>query len=183
MTAHLGRARYLRIADELRREILRGSLTPGSALPSIAELIERYDTSSTTVRQAIGVLRNEGLVYGQQGKGIFVRADRPRYRRFLGDLYGNRPHSSPLAATIEQAGATPRWTNRSRRTDASTTTAERLRIDPGDPVMETEYTFLADDEPIMLSTSFEPLALTAGTPIEYPDSGDATGVVARFESI
>lgn len=49
--------------------------------------------------------------------------------------------------------------------------------------MRTAYRFLADDEPIQLSTSWEPLAITAGTPVEWPEAGDAVGVVARLDSI
>jgi DNA-binding GntR family transcriptional regulator len=183
LTEYFGRPLYLQIADDLRREILRGVRSPGSALPSITELVQQYETSTTTVRQAFNVLRSEGLTYGQQGKGTFVRQDRPRYHRFLGDLYGRRPQGSPMAAIIEHAGATPRWEHRSSRAAATPAIADRLRLEPGDPVMITDYTFLADDEPVMLSTSYEPLALTRGTGIEVPDSGETTGVIARFSSI
>lgn len=182
MADYPGRPLYLQIADDLRRDILRGLRAPGSALPSIAELVQQYETSTTTVRQAFNVLRHEGLVYGQQGKGMFIRQDRPRYQRFLGDLYGRRPQGSPMAAIIEHAGATPRWDHRSTRAAATPAIAVRLQLEPGDHVMITDYTFL-DDEPVMLSTSYEPLTLTGGTPIEVPDSGETTGVIARFSSI
>ena len=178
-----GRPLYLQIADDIRRDILRGTRGPGAPLPSIAELVQQYATSTTTVRQALNVLRGEGLLYGQQGKGLFVRRERPRYRRFLGDLYGRRPERSPMAAIIEDAGARARWENRSARTTATPTIAERLQIKPGDDVMVSDYIFLADDEPVMLSTSYEPLQLTRGTTVEIPDSGDETGVVARFAAI
>jgi DNA-binding GntR family transcriptional regulator len=46
--------------------------------------------------------------------------------------------------------------------------AEQLHIEQGDPVMRTSYRFFADNEPVMLSTSFEPLAITGGTPVEQP---------------
>lgn len=49
--------------------------------------------------------------------------------------------------------------------------------------MRTSYRFLADGEPVMLSTSFEPLALTRGTPIENPEGGSITGVIPRMDSI
>lgn len=183
MADYLGRPLYLQIADDLRRDILRGIRAPGSALPSIAELVQRCETSTTTVRQAFNLLRSEGLVYGQQGKGMFVRQDRSRYHRFLGDLYGRRAQGSPMAAIVEHAGATPRWEHRSTRATATPTIADRLQLEPGDHVMITDYIFLADDEPVMLSTSYEPLALTGGTPIELPDSGETSGVIPRFSSI
>jgi GntR family transcriptional regulator len=49
--------------------------------------------------------------------------------------------------------------------------------------MRTAYRFLADGEPIQLSTSWEPLAITGGTPVEWPEAGAAVGVVSRMDSI
>ncbi|WP_436757891.1 winged helix-turn-helix domain-containing protein [Streptosporangium sp. V21-05] len=63
----------MQIVEELRGQIRTGSLTPGTALPSIAQLGERFDVSASVVKAAISVLRTEGLVIGQQGKGVFVR--------------------------------------------------------------------------------------------------------------
>jgi hypothetical protein len=36
---------------------------------------------------------------------------------------------------------------------------------------------------VMLSTSYEPLAVTAGTPVEQPEAGPTTGVVGRMDLI
>ena len=41
----------------------------------------------------------------------------------------------------------------------------------------------ADGEPIQLSTSWEPLTLTIGTPVERPENGPQVGVVARMDTI
>lgn len=73
MVEKTGRPAYLQIVDELRGQIRVGTLTPGTALPSIAQLCERFDVSASVVKAAISVLRTEGLVIGQQGKGVFVR--------------------------------------------------------------------------------------------------------------
>ncbi|MER6946535.1 GntR family transcriptional regulator [Nonomuraea sp. NPDC000554] len=72
MVKHTGRAGYLQIADDLRKQIRGGSLAPGSPLPSTTRLAEQYDASLSVVKMAVGILRNEGLVIGQQGKGVFV---------------------------------------------------------------------------------------------------------------
>ena len=60
-------ARYERIADELRDEILAGVHPVGSQLPSEAELAERHGAARGTVRQAVAVLVAEGLVGSRQG--------------------------------------------------------------------------------------------------------------------
>ncbi|MFD9950429.1 GntR family transcriptional regulator [Nonomuraea sp. NPDC059023] len=73
MVKHTGRPGYLQIADDLREQIRGGSLAPGAPLPSTAQLSERYDASLSVVKMAVGLLRNEGLVIGQQGKGVYVR--------------------------------------------------------------------------------------------------------------
>ena len=76
--------RYQEIAEELRRRIGAGELTPGRLLPSEAELGAAYATSRITVRKALEVLREEGLVESRQGLGWFVPAD--PLRQSLGRL-------------------------------------------------------------------------------------------------
>ncbi|MFI6628466.1 GntR family transcriptional regulator [Nonomuraea wenchangensis] len=73
MVRHTGQPAYLQIADDLRAQIRGGSLAPGTPLPSTTKLAEQYDASLSVVKLAVGVLRTEGLVIGQQGKGVFVR--------------------------------------------------------------------------------------------------------------
>ncbi|GAA1506310.1 hypothetical protein GCM10009677_43450 [Sphaerisporangium rubeum] len=73
MVKKTGRPGYLQIADELREQIRRGTLAPGDPLPSTTRLAEDYDASLSVVKMAVGILRNEGLVIGQQGKGVYVR--------------------------------------------------------------------------------------------------------------
>lgn len=75
MVEKTGRPGYLQIADDLRAQIRSGSLAPGAALPSTAQLGQRYDVSASVVKAAVSVLRTEGLIVGQQGKGVFVRED------------------------------------------------------------------------------------------------------------
>ncbi|GAA4534825.1 winged helix-turn-helix domain-containing protein [Nonomuraea ferruginea] len=75
MVEKTGQPGYLQIADDLRAQIRSGSLAPGAALPSTAQLGQRYDVSASVVKAAISVLRTEGLIVGQQGKGVFVRED------------------------------------------------------------------------------------------------------------
>jgi GntR family transcriptional regulator len=67
--------RYREIADDLRARVEAGEFTAGRLLPSEAELSERYDASRVTVRRALEVLRDEGLLDARQGFGWFVAAD------------------------------------------------------------------------------------------------------------
>jgi GntR family transcriptional regulator len=74
MTAMSSVPAYLRVAADLRSKIERGVLTAGEQLPSMAQLREMYGVSNTVIRDALNELRREGLVIGQQGKGVFVQA-------------------------------------------------------------------------------------------------------------
>lgn len=66
---------YLAVADRLRERIAAGEFPPGSQLPTGRELADQYDVAPNTVLAAIRQLRDEGLVYSQQGRGTFVHED------------------------------------------------------------------------------------------------------------
>jgi GntR family transcriptional regulator len=62
---------YLQVAEELRRDVVQGR-KPGDPLPSIRALQERFQVANMTLRAALGVLRDEGLIYTVQGRGSYV---------------------------------------------------------------------------------------------------------------
>jgi len=63
---------YFQIYRDLQYKICQGEYAPGALLPTETELEKIYGTSRAPVRQALGVLENEGLVTRRQGKGTFV---------------------------------------------------------------------------------------------------------------
>src|SRR5580692_4291628 len=64
--------KYQQIADRLRAQIKSGALEPGQRLPSEPDLAAAYAASRNTVRLAIALLINQGLVVSRQGLGTFV---------------------------------------------------------------------------------------------------------------
>ncbi|WP_406837319.1 GntR family transcriptional regulator [Streptomyces sp. AHU1] len=66
-------SRHHDIADDLRQQITTGRLQPGERLPSEADLADRYEVSTLTLRSALAALQGEGLVEKIHGKGNFVR--------------------------------------------------------------------------------------------------------------
>ncbi|MGW2899817.1 GntR family transcriptional regulator [Streptomyces sp. NPDC001212] len=64
---------YVQAAEVLRREISTGRLKPGDKLPSARALQDRYGIASSTVQNALRLLKSEGLIYSVQGRGSFVR--------------------------------------------------------------------------------------------------------------
>jgi GntR family transcriptional regulator len=70
--------RYQQIADELRRRARAAA--PGSLLPSEAELSEEFGASRVTVRRALELVRDDGLIAARQGFGWFVVTEPVRQR-------------------------------------------------------------------------------------------------------
>ncbi|MFJ6727506.1 GntR family transcriptional regulator [Streptomyces sp. NPDC091281] len=79
---------YVQVAEYLRRQIQAGVLKPGDQIPPSRELQEKFGIASATVQNAFRMLKNEGLIYGVQGRGSFVR----------------RPEGEPEQAQDEPAG-------------------------------------------------------------------------------
>ncbi len=68
---------YLQLVAEFRRNIEKGVWAPGSQMPSLEELMERYQVARMTIRNAIGILEAEGYIRRGRGIGTFVQAKIP----------------------------------------------------------------------------------------------------------
>jgi GntR family transcriptional regulator len=64
--------RYLQVAATLRRRIQSGHWQPGAKISTLEELEDEFQVARVTVRQAVELLQEEGLVQRRQGKGTFV---------------------------------------------------------------------------------------------------------------
>jgi DNA-binding GntR family transcriptional regulator len=175
---------YLRVAGDLRQKIADGVLPPHTRLPSQARIRAEYGVSDTVALEARKVLMAEGLVEGRSGSGTYVR-ERPVPRRVARSgfrpSYGSNPFRQEQAD--EQANGT--WESSSEQEEAPAEIAARLGIQQGDRVMRTRYLFRQAGEPMMLSTSWEPLAVTGRTPVMLPEEGPlgGCGVVERMAGI
>ncbi|MGH9273041.1 MAG: GntR family transcriptional regulator [Acidimicrobiales bacterium] len=76
--------RYRAIADDLRQRVSAGEFAAGRLLPSESELSASYAASRITIRKALEILREEGLVDARQGFGWFASVD--PLRQSLGRL-------------------------------------------------------------------------------------------------
>jgi DNA-binding GntR family transcriptional regulator len=63
---------YRQIAGILRRRIEAGEYPPDTRIPTESELVEAFEVARTTVRRAVEVLRNDGLVYTVPQRGTYV---------------------------------------------------------------------------------------------------------------
>ncbi|EPH43069.1 GntR family transcriptional regulator [Streptomyces aurantiacus] len=175
---------YLRVAGDLRKKITDGSLPPHTRLPSQARIREEYGVSDTVALEARKVLMAEGLVEGRSGSGTYVR-ERPDPRRIARTGFHGPGTSTPFRQEQAAESARGTWESHSEQADASAEVAERLAIRAGDRVMRTKYVFRDAGETMMLSTSWEPLAVTGRTPVMLPEEGPlgGCGVVDRMAAI
>jgi DNA-binding GntR family transcriptional regulator len=65
---------YLKIAETLAERIASGTYEPTKRLPSESQLCAEFAVSPLTVRKALSILINQGLVWSEQGRGTFVRS-------------------------------------------------------------------------------------------------------------
>ena len=93
---------YKQIADHLRIAIERGRLHEGDQLPSEAQLMDHYGVARMTIRNAMRLLQDEGLVTAEHGKGSYVRS-RPPVRRLASDRFAQRHRKEGKAAFITEA--------------------------------------------------------------------------------
>jgi GntR family transcriptional regulator len=171
---------YQRIAHDLRTQILSGDLLPGSALPSETELVRRYGSSRGPVRQAISLLRSEGLIDSHQGRGVFVR-QRPMTRRLSIEGVADRTNGAlgsveDVDGRLEVLRYTP--------TAAPAEVADRLALPEGARVLARRFRFFVEDRPALLSDSYLPYDLAKGTPVEDPENEPwPGGMLAQLRSL
>lgn len=176
---------YKQIADALRADIESGALQPGERLPSESALTSQFKVSQGTIRQALALLRGEGLVVAQHGRGVFVRS-RPKTRRLAHDRFARRHREQGLAAYLaeaEQEQARPSvdvfFVGPEK---APADAAERLAVKTGARVLVRRRRYSSDGEPTELATSYLPWDLAAGTPMAEENPGPG-GIYARIEEL
>lgn len=181
MALETPRARYQQVADELREAIKRGEHPPGSMLPSQPELAKKYNLNQTSINRAIAVLRSEGLVRIERGRGAFV-LEIPtvkRVRRIDRD-YRHADTASSYAEEMRRAGLKPRTELVRAEADVPPAeVAEALHLDESAQTLVRERNMFAEETPVQIATSYIPMAFAGSVDLAYPDTGP-TGIYARL---
>ncbi len=142
---------HAQIREIIRRRVLDGTYPPHSQMPSESQMIEAFSVSRITVRQALGDLQKEGLIFKVPGKGSFVA--KPKAFQSLSRLQGFGEAMSPSGyETFSQVLST-------RRVAASEAVARHLQVKPGAAVFEIQRLRFLNREPISVDQSYFPLAL------------------------
>ncbi|WP_194915568.1 GntR family transcriptional regulator [Catenulispora rubra] len=139
--------RYRQIAEELRHAITEHAYGPGGKLPSEGALAEQYEVSRGTIRQALMLLRQDGLVTSRRGTRRVVLDDAPvqdfaqmqsfaRWARSIGE--------TPEGRVIRQGWHLPdsdELRHLRGEPDARVLRVVRLRLLSGQPAMLERTTY------------------------------------------
>ncbi len=161
------RAVFRQIADRLRTEITAGDLVEGARLPSESDLMRAHGTARETVRRALGLLKSEGLIVTEHGRGAFVRRRHAVIRR--------RPDGAGTEGRdIETLSVS--------RIKADAVLAGQLNIRTRSGVLARVRRYLDDGEPVEIATSYIPWRLAGGNALAETDPGPG-GLYARLAEI
>ncbi len=180
-TAHMpGQSRYGKLALALRDRILQGEWAPGDGIPAESALAQSYGVALGTIRQALSLLVEDGVLQRRHGKGTFVTkgvdgASMMRFFRFRGvdDASSDAPQSRILS---------------SRLRPATTTEANVFGIPKGAQILQLERLRSLNQEPCLLETIVLPLPLfgklvdsdtDAWNDLLYPMYQERCGVVIQ----
>ncbi|AQT94433.1 MULTISPECIES: GntR family transcriptional regulator [Pseudomonas] len=142
---------HAQLRDLLRSRILDGEYAPNTQMPSESELGVRFKVSRITVRQALGDLQKEGLIYKIHGKGTFV--SKPKAYQNVSTLQG-------LAESMTERGYEVINRLRSFRfVPADKQVAERLGVEEGTVVAQIKRVRLINREPVSLEITYLPQPL------------------------
>lgn len=197
MVAH---PKYQQIADRLRGQIASGVFKPGDRLPSEPDLAAEHESSRNTVRLAIALLINQGLVVSRQGLGTFVVEPTKPFTALLSSTrVSPREHHASMAMPVVSPAADESEMVRLivETSTASPSVAEALDLSPGDPVVVRRSQYFIGHVPWQLINSYYPSQLARGTALEqageipsgsiglltelgYPQQGFADEIGARM---
>ncbi|MGA0065633.1 MAG: GntR family transcriptional regulator [Candidatus Nanopelagicales bacterium] len=142
---------WAQVCADLRRRIESGEFT--TAFPGELVLTEEYEVSRHTIREALRVLRGEGVLHSQRGKPTIIGPT--VYRQSLGTL-------SSLFDSVAAQGATPRSDVLRLARTVNASVSDELGL-PGDTeLVVVERLRFADDQPIAHDVSWMPASLAAG---------------------
>lgn len=153
--------KYREIADDLRSKVESGDLRPGSRLPTEIELMDQYDASRNTVRDAIKLLITRGLVETRPGQGTFViEKINPFVTTLTGDpTQGNNDERIYLAEVRAKGRVATSSEPVVEIHLASPVFADALRVAERTQLISRHQRRYIDGTPWSLQTSFYPMSL------------------------
>lgn len=138
---------YYQLKEILREQIVSNNLKAGEGFPPEFVISEMYGVSRATVRQALQELVREGLIYRKQGKGTFVTV-----RKIVSPLiemsFTNQMEDQGLVASSKVISVDANQAQKEERI--------KLQLDDNAGVYKVVRLRLANNEPLILETSYIP---------------------------
>jgi GntR family transcriptional regulator len=177
-------AKYRQIADDLREQITTGTLRHGSQLPTEPKLAAAYGASRSTVRLAIGLLIQQGLVETRQGVGTYVTEPATPLIVVLSreeDWRTGEPADAAFQPTGEPAGRPATAKFQAETASANAEMAAALNVPEGTPIVLRRTQRYIGKDPWSLVVSYYPADIVKGTALEQaaPSAQSASLVLAE----
>jgi GntR family transcriptional regulator len=165
---------YEQLAAELRRAIFSGRFPPDAHLPTEYELMQRHGVSRNTVRLALTVLVNEGLISRTPRIGTVVRKRRtlpimPQTELHAAAGNGHTQVDAWVRAVTSE-GRQPRQVIEVSIVRPPEDVATRLVLPEDDLAVARRRLRFVDEQPYNVYDSFFPLDLVQGSDITRPDN-------------
>ena len=139
---------YIRIHDALKKKIDVGFWEIGQRLPSERDLADDYEVSRMTLRQAITLLVEEGILERRVGSGTYVASHRVQEK-----MRG----TTSFTEIVRSQGKTPSSQVVSyQRKPANETEIQQLQLKPSDYVVRMERVRYADNVPLVFEVASIP---------------------------
>ncbi|TMW74013.1 GntR family transcriptional regulator [Alteribacter natronophilus] len=160
--------RYRQIAGRMKEEIHKKNWPPEEAIPTEARLCEMFEASRVTVRQAIQVLVQEGLLYKIQGSGTYVKGSKVEH-----NIYSLRSFTEEMEALDKEIA--------SEVTDFRLVIPEEhiraiLEMEEGEKAFFVRRQRIVDGTPFVLEDTWLPVRL-------FPDLSYETMQGSKYEYI
>lgn len=174
---------YRQIADALKAAIDAGQYGPGDRLPGENPLAAEHGVAVMTARQALRTLASEGVVESRKGAGFFVLAPfTPIRRRGVARLAREQWASGASIFSADDSRDLTSETSVLGPLTPPDKIADVLQLEAGEHAFARYRRHIVADRPVLLSTSYMPLALVEGTAIAEVDPGPG-GIYARLADL
>jgi GntR family transcriptional regulator len=141
---------YLQIAQSLLDWIQLEELKPGARLPTERDLARMLTANRATLRQALKVLQDQGIIDRKQGKGTFIAT--PKIERQAGKFV-------PFTKSMQKKGyQTATKLISLEKILADVSTAEDLQLATGQPLYFIHRVRFLNHEPVLIERLFVPAA-------------------------
>ncbi|AYF93038.1 GntR family transcriptional regulator [Apilactobacillus bombintestini] len=146
---------YRKVFNDLKDKIVKNEF-PNKRLPDERSLSEEYQVSRSSVKRALKVLADEGIIFKKRGSGTFIN---PLYMKNK-TIFHYEGSNLGITDSLKSQGKTPKIKLLSFKVvPANKEIQQDLFLSEGDFVYEIQRLRLFDDQPFMIETGYIPIKI------------------------